>query len=71
MLHFDPDTGFYADDTETVRAAVAADWVAAFHKDGQVDLNTKKTRSCFICAISLTRQKTRAFFRMRSQKSIF
>ena len=40
MLHFDPDTGFYADDTETVRAAVAADWVAAFHKDGQVDLNT-------------------------------
>ena len=40
MLHFDPATGFYADDTETVRAAVAADWVAAFHKDGQVDLNT-------------------------------
>jgi len=40
MLHFDPNTGFYADDTETVRAAVAADWVAAFHKDGQVDLNT-------------------------------
>ena len=37
MLHFDPATGFYADDTETVRAAVAADWVAAFHKDGQVD----------------------------------
>ena len=40
MLHFDPATGFYADDTETVRAAVAADWVTAFHKDGQVDLNT-------------------------------
>ena len=40
MLHFDPATGFYADDTETVRAAVAADWVAAFHKDGRVDLNT-------------------------------
>lgn len=40
MLHFDPATGFYADDTATVRAAVAADWVAAFHKDGQVDLNT-------------------------------
>ena len=40
MLHFDPATGFCADDTETVRAAVAADWVAAFHKDGQVDLNT-------------------------------
>ena len=40
MLHFDPATGFYADDTETVRAAVVADWVTAFHKDGQVDLNT-------------------------------
>lgn len=41
MLTFNPTTGLVADDVETVREAVRADWVAAFTKDGQPELNTE------------------------------
>ena len=33
MLHFDPQTGLYPDEIETVREAVREDWVLAFRKD--------------------------------------
>ena len=41
MLHFDPQTGLYPDEIETVREAVREDWVLAFRKDGLPDLNTE------------------------------
>lgn len=41
MLHFDPQTGLYPDDMETVREAVREDWILAFRKDGLPDLNTE------------------------------
>ena len=41
MLTFNPTTGLVADDVETVREAVRADWVAAFAKDGRPELNTE------------------------------
>lgn len=40
MLHFDPQTGVYPDDTQTVRDAVSQDWVNAFLSNGTTDLNT-------------------------------
>lgn len=40
MLHFDVKTGLYPDDVATVREAVRSDWVAAFRKDGQPELDT-------------------------------
>ena len=40
MLIFNPETGFAVDDIATVRSQVATAWINAFHKDGQVDLNT-------------------------------
>lgn len=41
MLHFDPNTGLYPDDVTTVREAVRSDWVTAFRKDGQPELDTE------------------------------
>ena len=41
MLHFDPKTGLYPDDVTTVREGVRSDWVTAFRKDGQPELDTE------------------------------
>ena len=40
MLQFDPAVGFTADEIEDVRAAVAAEWQAAFATSTDVPLNT-------------------------------
>lgn len=41
MLHFDPQTGLYADEVETVRETVRRDWQAAFARDGLPPLNVE------------------------------
>lgn len=40
MLHFDPSTGLYVDTESEVREIVRDDWIAAFQKDGQPELDT-------------------------------
>lgn len=41
-IHFNPETGLSADDTAVIRAAVAAEWKAAFRKDDTTpELNTE------------------------------
>ncbi|MCC8190132.1 MAG: baseplate J/gp47 family protein [Planctomycetes bacterium] len=42
-LTFDPTTGLRAPDTAEIRQAVAAAWVAAFHRDGEPELDTDST----------------------------
>lgn len=41
MLHFDPKTGLYADEVETVRESVRQDWRAAFARDGLPPLDVE------------------------------
>lgn len=41
MLHFDPQTGLYAEEVETVRETVRQDWKTAFQRDGAPELNTE------------------------------
>lgn len=42
-LIFDPATGLYAPDTTEIRTDIAADWVDAFHTDGEAELDTDST----------------------------
>lgn len=42
-LLFDPESGLYAPDTETIRDAVVVDWVQAFAEPDQPALNTEPT----------------------------
>lgn len=41
MLHFDADSGFYVDEVDDVRTAVADAWKTAFRKAGEPELNTE------------------------------
>lgn len=41
MLHFDPQTGLYADEVENVRETVRRDWRAAFARDGLPPLSVE------------------------------
>lgn len=41
MLHFDPETGLYADEIKAVREMVAADWKNAFRGKGLPELSTE------------------------------
>ena len=40
MLHFDAQKGLYPDDVSTVRETVRQDWIAAFQRDGEPELDT-------------------------------
>ena len=40
MLHFNPTTGLYPDDVSTVRETVRSDWVSAFQREGEPELDT-------------------------------
>ena len=40
-IKFNPQTGLSADDTETIRAAIVADWQTVFD-DEDVTLNTER-----------------------------
>lgn len=39
-VNFDPATGLTVDETASIRDAIVADWVAAFHEEGQPDIQT-------------------------------
>lgn len=41
MLHFNPQTGLFADEIEDVRASVRQDWITAFARNGYPALNTE------------------------------